>query len=200
MLALISMLAAEWVGARHATYKYFMIAEDYTEVDAKDPIVVACYEYGLNITRQFLDDFSGPHPIVLIHAWKRTNDRGEFYACEVMRLRVRYLINVNIPDPNSPEDKYLHSVRILNEETPSGAHWFEPEEDMQTLVLDAVKEQLGEVTLRNVAVFKSFMKVKWVGQMVLDVNLGTERALLDVAIVKPFGAKNHTIESIKRIY
>jgi hypothetical protein len=200
MFHIFALLCTEWIGARHATYKYFMISEDYSEVDIKDPIVVSCQQYGLNITRQFLDDFVGPHPVALIHAWKRTNDRGDFYACEVMRLRVRYLITVNIPDGSNPDQKFLHSVRILNEETPTGAHWFEPEEEMRTFVLDAVKEKYGTVTLKNVAVFKTYMKVKWVGQMVIDVLLGKERALLDVTVVKPFGAKNHTIESIKRIY
>lgn len=192
------LIAVEWVGARFPTYKYFPIQEEYIEVDVKQPIVQACCEYGKNITRQFLDDFSGPHAITLIHAWKRVNETtGDFYAIEVMRLRVRYVITVNVPEP----DKFfLHSVRILNEEMPSGAHWFEPDEAIRDLAMTAVRQEYGEVRLRNVAVFKTMMKVKWMGQMVIDVEKDGERMLLDISIVKQFGAKEAVVESVKRIY
>jgi hypothetical protein len=62
-------------------------------------------------------------------AWKCVNETtGNLYAVELMRLRIRYVIIVNVPEPNK---FFLHSVRILTEETASGAHWFEP--DQQTL-------------------------------------------------------------------
>jgi hypothetical protein len=192
------LITAEWVGARFPTYKYFPLQAEYTEVDVKEPIVQACYEYGKNISRQFLDDFSGPHAITLIHAWKRVNETtGDFYAVEVMRLRIRYVITVNVPEPNK---FFLHSVRILNEETASGAHWFEPDEQTLELALAGVRKEYGEVKLRNVAVFKTLMKVKWIGQMVIDVEKDDERMLLDISIGKQFGAKEALVESIRRIY
>jgi hypothetical protein len=192
----------EWTAASYPTYKYFPLEEEYTEVDPKEAIVQECYNYGVNVTSKFLDDFQGPHPIVLIHAWKRTlEEKGDFYAVEVMRLRIRYLIIVNIPIKSEPGEKFLHSVRILNEEAAGGAHWFQPEDEMVELALGAVKEKFGdEIDLRNVAVFKTVMKVATFGQMVIDVDIEGERALLDIRLVRKFGEKATVVESITRIY
>jgi hypothetical protein len=49
-----------------------------------------------------------------------------------MRLRIRYVITVNVREPNK---FFLHSVRILTEETASGAHSFEHDEQMLGLAL-----------------------------------------------------------------
>jgi hypothetical protein len=56
------------------------------------------------------------------------------------------------------------------------------------------------VKLRNAAVFKTLMKLKWIGEMVIDIEKDNERMLLDIAIGKQFGAKEALVESIKRIY
>jgi hypothetical protein len=61
----------EWIGANYPTYKYFPLQQEYTEIDAKEQLVLGCYDYGINVTSKLIDDFQGPHPITLIHAWKR---------------------------------------------------------------------------------------------------------------------------------
>jgi hypothetical protein len=192
----------EWVGARFPTYKYFPIEQEFVEVDPKDPIVVECYNYGVNVTRAFLDDFQGPHPITPIHGWKRTAEgEGDYYAVEVMRLRIRYLVIVNIPDPATPAEKCLTSVRILNEEAAGGAHWFEADSDEKEKWMAAVKEKFGsDAILKNVVVYKTVMKVKTFGQIALDVELDDERMLIEVRTVREFGGKEHKIDSISRIY
>jgi hypothetical protein len=113
-----------------------------------------------------------------------------------MRLSIRYVITVNAPEPNK---FFLHSVRILTEETASGAHSFEHDDQTLEIALAGVRKQYGEVNLRNAAVFKTLMKVKWIGQMVIDVEKDNERMFLDIAIGKQFGAKEALVESIKRI-
>jgi hypothetical protein len=62
-----------------------------------------------------------------------------------------------------------------------------------------VRKEYGEVKLRNAAVFKTLMKVKRIGQMVIDVEKDNEWMLLDIAIGKQFGAKEALVESIKLI-
>jgi hypothetical protein len=42
------LIVVAWVGARFPTNKYFPLQAEYTEVDVKEPIVQACYEYGKN--------------------------------------------------------------------------------------------------------------------------------------------------------
>jgi hypothetical protein len=154
----------------------------------------------VNISRQFLVEFSGPHPIVLLHAWKKASASGDIYACEVMRLRERYLIKVHIPNPQEPEKKYLWSVRALNEEIPSGAHWFNPPDEILDLAMEAVRKEFPDVELSNVAVFKTIMKVNVYAQMVLDVKQGDERLLIDVSMERTFGSKEQRVTGIKRIY
>jgi hypothetical protein len=198
MLGLIAGLM--WVGARIPTYAYFNIPDEYTEIEIKEPIVEECYEYAKNISNQFLVEFSGPHPVVLLHAWKKSTDRGDFYACEVMRLRVRYLLTVNIPVPEEPNAKYLWSVKILNEETASGSHWFEPPDELVDLVMSEVRKQYPDAELLNVAVFKTVMKVHLYGQMVLHVSAGSDRMLLDVSMERQFGSKEEKVTNIRRVY
>jgi hypothetical protein len=192
--------AVLWYGARIPTYAYFNIPDEFTEVDIKEPIVEECYQFGVNISRQFLVEFSGPHPIVLLHAWKKTSGNGDFYGCEVMRLRERYLIKVHIPNPEEPEKKYFWSARALNEEIPSGAHWFNPPDDILDLAMDAVRKEYPDAELSNVAVFKTIMKVNMYAQMVLDVKKDSERMLLDISLERAFGSKEQHVKEIRRIY
>lgn len=197
-VALLSILS---VVGHLPTYKYFVMHEDYQEVEIHEDIVQECFDYGKNTVQQFLDEFKGYSPTVLVHAWKRTNEKGDFYACEVFRQRLRYLITINIPNPEKPERKYIHSVRILNGETEGGAHWFHPTDEFTDFVMETVNEKFGDdVKLRNVAVFKTIMKGKTIAQMVLDVENDLERMLLDITLIKPFGEENFNIEEIKRIY
>jgi hypothetical protein len=114
-----------------------------------------------------------------------------------MRLRIRYVITINVPEPNK---FFLHSVRILTEETANGAHSFGHDEQTLELALSGIRKEYGEVKLRYAAVSKTLMKIKWIGQMVIDVEKDNERMLLDIAIAKQFGAKEALVESIKRIY
>lgn len=196
--SMLALIAALCVSVAHfPTFKYFVIQDEYTEIDIKETIVQECFEYGRNVTSLFLDDFSGPHPITLLHAWHKSNEKGDFYACEVLRMKVRYLVTVNVVN----DAKYLYSVRILNEETASGAHWFQPSEDAVEMVMTAVKAKFGDdVELGNVAVFKTVMNMGTIGQMVLDCTKGDERMLLNVKIVKKFGAKEAVVEEVEKIY
>ena len=185
--------------ARFPTYKYFVMADDYVEVDIKEPIVQECFEYGRNITKGFLEDFAGPYPIVLLHAWHRTTEKGEFYACEVLRTKIRYLITVNVVN----DQKYLYSVRILNEEMETGAHWFHPADEIVNQVMQEIKAKYGEETeLGNVAVFKTVMKMDTIAQMVIDCKnkSNNERMLIDVRLVKKFGQKDLIIDNMNRVY
>jgi hypothetical protein len=106
-----------------------------------------------------------------------------------MRLCIRYVATVNVPEPNK---FFLHSVRILTEEAASGAHSFEHDEQMLEFALAGVRKEYGEVKLRNSAVFKTLMKVKWIGQMVIDVEKDNERMLLDIVIGKQVRGKRST--------
>ena len=183
--------------ARFPTYKYFSMPDGYAEVDTKSEAVRACFEFGKNVTREFLDDFQGPQPIALLHAWKRVTEKGEYYACEVLRAKTKYLVTVNVRDGA----RFLHSVRIMNEETESGAHWFQPGDDLTELVMGEVRKKFGEATqLENVAVFKTVMRMDTYGQMAVDCVSGEDRMLLDVRLVKKFGAKEMIVETINRIY
>jgi hypothetical protein len=103
-----------------------------------------------------------------------------------MQLRIRSVMTVNVPEPNK---FFLHSVRIITEETASGAHSFEHDEQTLEFALARVHKEYGEVKLRNAAVFKTLMKVMWIGQMVIDIEKDNERMLLEIAIGKQFGAK-----------
>jgi hypothetical protein len=198
MLGLLCALL--WVGARIPTYAYFMIPEEFTEVEIKERMVEECYDFGLNVTRQCLIEFSGPHPITLLHAWKRSDDVSDYYALEVMRLRVRYLITVEIPVREEPEKKYLYSVKILNEESPSGSHWFQPPDDILEKAMNAVKAEYASAELTNVAVFKTVMNVNLYAQMLVCVTVDAERMLFDVALERAYGSKEDKVTGVKRIY
>jgi hypothetical protein len=111
---------------------------------------------------------------------------GDFYAVEVMRLRIRYVISVNVPEPNK---FFLHSVHILTEEAASGAHPFEHDGQTLEFALAGARKECGEVKLRSAAVFKTLMTVKWIGQMFIDVEKDNEQMLLDIAIGKQVRGK-----------
>ena len=183
--------------ARVPTYKYFVMQDGYVETDVKQTVVQECFEFGKNVTSLFLDEFTGPNPVTLLHAWRRETEKGEYYACEVLRMKTKYLITVNIRDGN----RYLHSVRILNEETESGTHWFKPTDDITELVMSELKKRFGEdLELENVAVYKTVMRMDTHGQFVVDCLKGDERMLIDVRLMKKFGAKEMTVEAVNRIY
>ena len=192
MIALLSLIFA-----RFPTYKYFVIPDGYTEVEIHEPIVQNAYEFAKEYLPKFLVEFQGPHAITLIHSWKKS-ENGDFYALELFRLRVRYLAIVH----NTDDGKFwIHSIKILNEETESGSHWFHPPEDVLDLTLVAVKEQYGQdLKLRNVAVYKTVMMHKTVGQMVIDVETSNERMLLDITLTKLFGERQFKVTEIKRVY
>jgi len=183
--------------ARFPTYKYFVIPDGYSEIEIHDPDAQSAFEFGRDTVQKCLADFYGPHPITLLHAWKKAQD-GEYFALEVYRLRVKYLITVH----KTEEGKhYLHSVRIMNEETESGAHWFHPPEDVLDLCIAAAREQFGQdLNFRNVAVYRTVMAGKTTGQMLVDVETSNERMLISINLLKLFGERQFKITEIQRIY
>ncbi|OHT12452.1 hypothetical protein TRFO_17732 [Tritrichomonas foetus] len=200
MFVLLS-LACTTLCARLPTYKYFVIPDGYVETDIKEEIVQNCYNFSVDLVKKFLDDFTGPQPIVLLHAWNKKGDDGEYFACEVMRMKLKYLLIVHIPNIENAERKFLHSVRILNEETPSGAHWFHPPSDVLEIVMKGINEKYGnDVQLRNVAVYKTVMNYHKYGQIVIDTTKGEERMLFNIKLIQKFGEKSFQISSIEQIY
>ena len=181
---------------RMPTYKYFVIPDGYTEIEINDPKVQSAFEYGKDLVPKFLSCFSGPHPIVMTHAWTKTTEKSVFYAVEVLRQRQRYVITVRVTNGVQT----LHSVRILNEEGAGGDHWFRPEQKIVDLVMDGVKAKYPGSELRNVAVYHTQMAGKTTGQMVVDVTNGDAAHLVDVEIVKGFGEKEFKVVEVKEIY
>ena len=180
------------------TYKYFNLPDGYVEVETKAAIVQKCFEYSRDLVRRFLDDFSGPHPIVLLHAWTKSSEDGSYYACEVLRNKLRYLLIVHIPQDG---EMYLHSVRILNSQTPSGTLWSHPPSEILEVAMSGVEAKFGEdAKLRNVAVYKTVMNYHKYAQMVVDVVKGDQRMLIDVRMVQKFGENSMQISSIEKIY
>lgn len=182
--------------AKFPTFKYFIIPDGYSEIDIHSPEVQEAYEFGKKVCPLFLDDFVGPHHITLIHAWHK--EEGNFYAVEVMRLRIRYLIKVQ----TMPDGKhYIHSVRILNEEGPTGAHWFVPDDDLVDYVMQSLKKGYGDdLELIHVAVFKTVMRGDTHGQMVIDCKKGDERMLVNVSLFKKFGEEDLRVSKFERVY
>ncbi|KAK8900499.1 hypothetical protein M9Y10_002826 [Tritrichomonas musculus] len=197
----LSIFVCFAVSARLPTYKYFVIPDGYVEIDIKEEIVKNCFEYGRDLVKKFLDEFSGPHPIVLLHAWHKKGDDGDYYACEVLRMKIRYLIIVHIPNTEKTENKFLHSVRILNEEGPGGVHWLHPPSDVLEETMKAINEKYGnDIKLRNVAVYKTVMKYNKFGQIVIDATKNDERMLFNVNLIQKFGESEFKVSSIDQIY
>ena len=189
------------LNARFPTYKYFVIPDGYVEIDIKEPIVQSSYEFGRDLVPKFLDDFKGPHPIVLLHAWHKVSDDGDYYACEVMRMKIFYLLIIHLPNKENPEEKYLHSIKILNEEGPGGSHWFHIPADVLEYTMSEINKKFGdEIKLRNVAVYKTHMKYDKFAQVVVDSTKGDERHLFDVRLIQKFGENHFNVSSIEEIY
>ncbi|KAH0791128.1 hypothetical protein GPJ56_004939 [Histomonas meleagridis] len=184
-----------------STREYFSIPDGFVEADIKEKLIVESFEYGKTQLQKFLDDFKGPHPIVMIHAWKKVDNNSSFISCEVLRMKLRYLITVHIPSNNKPEEKYIHSVQILNSETDAGARWSHPDESTIEIAMISVRGKYGNnVRLRNVAVFKTVMSRDTHAQMVIDAETDTERMLLDIQLYKKFGTNNFIVSSVDRVY
>lgn len=197
----LSIFACLAISARLPTYKYFVIPDGYVEINIKEDIVKSCFEYGRDLVKKFLDEFSGPHPIVLLHAWHKNGNDGDYYACEVLRMKIRYLLIIHIPNVEKTENKYLHSVRILNDDGPGGVHWLHPPADVLEEAMKAINEQYGnEVKLRNVSVYKTFMKYNKFAQIVIDATKGEERHLFNVQLVQKFGENEFKVTSVDQIY
>lgn len=184
-------------------YEYFNIPDQYEVVDTKNSVVAACFDYIRSIVPSFLDDFQAQSPILLLHSWKHDEGDAEYVMCEVLRLKLRYLVTIQIPNISNTEVKYITSIQILNKETDSGAHWSVPDDKTIEVSMIGIRSKFGEnIELNNVVLFKTIMKMNTIGQIVIDGidKTNNKRMLFSLMLIKKFGSSTFSISSIDKIY
>jgi hypothetical protein len=167
--------------------QHFEVSDDYTEEAFDNPIIINAFKFINRTLPKALPELGGRYPIELLKAWSVEGLNGINLKCEIQRLRLRYLVQIDIPRPEKETEMFLQAIEALPRETMRGEIWSRPSEDIINVSMEAIKHKFGEeMQLRNVVVFKTLNIGDVQGDFIADVENDLERILVHVWMARPF--------------
>ena len=180
--------------------KSFAVPENFTGMDIHEQLVCDCHRFIRKFVPRILDSLSDPAMIEMSRAWKLTNSSGIFVLCEIQKLMIRYLVTIHIPRVEQPDEKFIHSIQVINGETEMEEKWTSPDEKILITVMKKVHQEYGDdIELRNVVFCKSIAIGKKFIQLVLDVENDLERTLVSISLVQTLNDSAPKIVSSEQI-